>query len=281
MSIAAQDIALQMFEPRHLADALALSRAEGWPHRIEDWRMSLQLGEGLVALRGERVVGTAMLTPYGKDAATCSMIIVDTAMRGRGLGRWLMAALLDIAGARECRLTATVAGLPLYEKMGFVATGKIHQYQGIVESAAPSDGRGIRRAATTDLPTIRDLDRAAIGMARHDLLARLLEDSPIALSEDGEGYLAVRRFGKGQLIGPVVARSNEPAERLLRHALADQAGRLLRIDLTDAAEGLAAIAGAAGLRLAGGGVAMTKPGARHVRSDGTATVYALASQALC
>ena len=71
-----------------------------------------------------------MMTPYGDDAATINMVIVDAAMRGRGLGRKMMEEALAKAGERTCCLVATQEGLPLYEKLGFVATGEIVQHQG-------------------------------------------------------------------------------------------------------------------------------------------------------
>ena len=70
-----------------------------------------------------------MMTPYGDDATTINMVIVDAAMRGRGLGRKLMEDALAKAGERICYLTATQEGLPLYEKLGFVATGEVVQHQ--------------------------------------------------------------------------------------------------------------------------------------------------------
>ena len=48
-----------------------------------------------------RVVATTMMTPFGSDCATINMVIVDAAMRGRGLGRRLMDAALDMAGERQ------------------------------------------------------------------------------------------------------------------------------------------------------------------------------------
>ena len=58
------------------------------------------------------------------------MIIVDAALRGRGLGRAVMEQIIDLAGPREMRLVATTDGLPLYEKLGFKADGRISQHQG-------------------------------------------------------------------------------------------------------------------------------------------------------
>jgi hypothetical protein len=71
-------------------------------------------------------------TPYGEDAAAINMVVVNAAMRGRGLGRNLMEEALARAGDRTCLLMATQQGLPLYEMLNFVAASKIAQHQGMV-----------------------------------------------------------------------------------------------------------------------------------------------------
>jgi hypothetical protein len=77
---------LEALAPAHLADAVALSRAEGWPHRREDWALIPWLSRGIAALDGDRLVGTALATPFG-PAGALNMIIVSRDWRGRGLAR--------------------------------------------------------------------------------------------------------------------------------------------------------------------------------------------------
>ena len=67
------------------------------------------------------------------------MVVVNAAMRGRGLGRKLMEEALARAGDRTCLLMATQQGLPLYGKLYFVAAGKIAQHQGMVLPVDMSD----------------------------------------------------------------------------------------------------------------------------------------------
>lgn len=266
----------------HLAAAHRLSAGENWPHRPEEWAFLLGIGTGFGLLADGRLAGTALLTPYGADAATCNMIIVDPAMRGHGLGRRLMQAVLAEAGPRECRLVATEEGRPLYEKLGFAATGRIGQYQGIA-LALPAPA-GVTEATPADLPEIAALDRAATGMDRAAMLARLMAEGPVLLLRDGSGlrgFAACRRFGRGRLMGPLAARGDAAAEILLRAAIARHAGMFLRVDLTDHGARLAALVQGAGLAHAGGGLAMTRPGAAPCPAPDGAHTYALASQALC
>ena len=129
--------------PAHLDGAVALSRAEGWPHRLEDWALILGLSRGIAALDGDRLVGTAMATPFG-PAGTLNMIVVARDWRGRGLARAMLERLMD-GEARQWRLIATADGLPLYAKLGFVETHRIVQQQGPVAADRRARGRRLGR----------------------------------------------------------------------------------------------------------------------------------------
>jgi predicted N-acetyltransferase YhbS len=150
-------------KPEHLEAACALSRQCGWPHRAEDWALALRLSRGVAALQDDRVVGTALATPFGA-VATANMIIVDGAMRGRGLGRTLMDEAMARVAPSEWRLVATDEGRPLYGKLGFEARGRIVQHQGQVAAvAAPA---GVAFAQGPDRAALLALDRAATGCDR-------------------------------------------------------------------------------------------------------------------
>jgi GNAT superfamily N-acetyltransferase len=266
----------------HIGEAHRLSLQEAWPHRVADWEFMLGFSEGIGALCDGKLVGTALLTPYGATGATCNMIIVDPSMRGIGLGRRLMERVLERAGGRECRLTATASGLPLYEKLGFAAAGEIGQYQGVVAPLAMPDG--VSEAGPGDLAALIALDRAAIGLERGALLARLAAERPFLVLRDASGLrgsVSCRAFGRGALAGPLAARDDEAAGMLFQAALASHAGQFLRVDLTGPGMRHSAMIEAAGLVHAGGGVAMIRPGTVRCHAFGGAEIYALASQALC
>ena len=274
------DITLTTFGPEHLQGAVALSHEAKWPHRPEDWRMTLGLSAGTVAIDADgRVVGTALMTPYGQDCATVNMVIVDEALRGRGLARRLMTAALTLAGGRPLRLVATADGLPLYRKLGFVECGEIRQHQGAVQAiAAPAD---IRYAAEGDIAAIKALDRVAFGADRRSLIDVLAANGQVAvLRHDGaiDGFAAIRPFGRGEVIGPVVAADAADAKALVAFFAAPRSGAFLRVD-TPSDSGLAGWLAEIGLVEVGGGIVMHKP-ARTGGASPRATVFALASQAL-
>ena len=224
------DTAIAPFGPEHLDPAVRLSRQAGWPHRLEDWQMALAISEGFVAVEGDgKVAGTILLTPYGEDCATINMVIVDEATRGRGLGRRLMDAALTRAAGRPLRLTATAEGLPLYRKLGFVETGTVVQHQGIAGPVAAPDYT--EAARPDDITAIAELDRAAYGADRRNLIAEVdrrgrpavaagrLATSPGRLA-NGTGDQRRFRRGRGRWQGG----RHDPAYVLWRGLRDDQHG---------------------------------------------------------
>jgi GNAT superfamily N-acetyltransferase len=262
--------------PAYLDGAVALSRAEGWPHRPEDWALLLGLSRGIAALDADQVIGTALATPFGQ-AGTLNMIIVARDWRGRGLARTMLERLME-GDARQWRLIATVDGLPLYEKLGFVETHRIIQQQGPVAATAAPEG--VAWAELGDAEDIAALDRAATGMDRADLMTTLAGAGRVAVIRSGNGtvgYAALRPFGRGEVAGPVVARDAADARRLLAFLFAGRPGAFVRID-TPEASGLADWLAAQGLAPVGTGIAMVRGGAPAAASD--LQTFALAAQAL-
>lgn len=271
-------VELTTFEARHLDGAWSLSRAAGWPHRREDWALSLSVSTGVVALDGDRVVGTALMTPFGAASATINLIIVDQQLRGHGIGRRLTAAALALAGDRTCRLVATADGLPLYEKLGFKATQEIYQHQGFVEVSQPLVG--FEWAEKTSLPELAALDSLAYGGDRQALLGQIAATGQFAVMRRSgaiAGFAAVRPFGRGQVIGPVVAPDEEIARQLIRFVAASREGQFLRIDVPGDS-GLSHWLEGLGFSHVGGGMAMMR-GESGPRQPQAPQTFALASQA--
>ncbi len=267
-----ESLSSDAFTGRHIDGAVRLSREAAWPHRSEDWKLVHSVSTGVVALNGDDVVGTALRSDFG-EVSTLSMIIVDARMRGRGVGRKLMDQIMDSAGARELRLVATADGLPLYEKLGFRAVGEILQHQGIAKAATPE--RAVEAVKAVDLEALTTLDLAASGMDRGALLARIAGMGTV-LQADG-GFAVLRPFGRGQLIGPIVARDAATARAFMAAAASRVEGQFLRIDMPiSVAE--PQFAESLGLSHAGGGTAMVRGSKSRPTSEHK--TFALAAQAL-
>lgn len=266
-------IPLVPFTEAHLDGAVALSRQAGWPHRRADWALVLSISRGVVALDGKRVVATGFCSAMGEIAAL-NMIIVDESLRGQGLGRRVMDAVMTLAGARTMRLIATEAGRPLYEKLGFSVTGEIVQYQGEIASI-PTPEHAVRMAKPADIGTLAARDRAASGMDRTALLERIAGQGQVFLSDGG--FSMLRAFGRGHVVGPVVARDVSHARAVIAAAVAASGNGFMRIDFSPLPE-LEHFVARMGLGHAGGGKAMMK--GRGPALTGEYTTFALAAQAL-
>ena len=180
-----------------LDQATALSQAENWPHRLQDWQMLMTLSQGRAALRDGVVIGTALRIDYGLDVSLLDMIIVRQSERGQGIGCKLMSSLMDEAGDRELRLVATKAGVPLYEKLGFESEGEIFQCQGEIASVELPDEE-ISPARPGDTDAIIEVDSRFLAADRSALVQWLAKHARLAVGRGAEGgicgYAALRRF---------------------------------------------------------------------------------------
>ena len=222
-----------------IAAAHALTVELKWPHRVDDWQFVARAGSGFVAEDGSGVIGTALYWTYGEERASLGMVIVSPARQGLGIGRKLMELVLEKLGSRITFLHATLAGQPLYEKLGFRAAGTLDQHQGAAFqpplTALPA-GERLRPLGASDTPRLIELASRASGLDRSAVLPSLLASADgIGLDRDGEliGFSLYRRFGRGFAIGPVVAPGSEDTSRakaLISHWLAMNEGVFIRID---------------------------------------------------
>jgi ribosomal protein S18 acetylase RimI-like enzyme len=221
-----------------------LTQALKWPHRLEDWQFVQALGDGFVieqhdAEAGTGVAGSGLVWHYGTTHAALGLVIVANSLQGMGLGRQLMQQLLVAAGPRSVLLNATVAGQPLYEKLGFVTTGKLHQHQGTLLQTAPvalAADLNMRPLRSDDLPQLLALDLRASGMDRSAAINALNEVSEGIVIESADGIIGfalTREFGRGRAIGPIVATSTEHAKAMISHWINTYSASFIRIDVPE------------------------------------------------
>jgi hypothetical protein len=111
----------------------------------------------------------------------------------------------------------------------------------------------------------------------------LLERAKFAvIREEGEvrAFGAIRSFGRGLVIGPVVARNGDEARALIDFLLAHHKGQFVRID-TDVSTDIDGWLAGRGLAQTGGGIVMQRAGtARKKETPADHRTYALVNQAL-
>jgi predicted N-acetyltransferase YhbS len=225
------------FTTADLPAAHALSVQLKWPHREADWAMVARVSDGFVAERDGQLVGVAFTTPQG-DYSSIGLVIVSDQHQGQGIGRRLMQLCLEASAPRRAILNATVAGAPLYQRMGFIDYARIQQHQGVPRLPEPSPlkhGARLRVLDAADHAALIGLANAASGLDRGRVLDDLLNEAEQALGIEVNGQLQgmalLRRFGRGHLIGPVVARDTAQAQQLIGHLLARIPGEFVRFDI--------------------------------------------------
>jgi GNAT superfamily N-acetyltransferase len=274
-----EDMALIPFARAHLEGALKLSQEMSWPYLLKDWEFALQLGRGFVVTSAGAVVGTALWWPYGDTHASAGMIIVSKAVQGRGYGARLMDALLAAARPRIITLNSTAEGLALYARRGFASIGMLHQHHGIPrqrrDMPPPAD---VRAMVPSDFGAIVGLDHEATGWTRREMLNRLMEvGDGYVLLRDGipRGYAISRLFGRGHVIGPVIAESPTDARALIEAALAPLGSVFVRVD-TSATSQLGEWLEGIGLQQVSDATTMVL--GTQMPSTGPARTFALANQ---
>lgn len=236
-------IHLRLMTPRDVPLGMRLKEQAGWNQTEADWRRCLQLQpEGcFVAERAGVAVGTVTACIFG-PIAWIAMVLVDTAVRGQGIGRTLLdhaLAFLDGRGVSTVRLDATPLGRPLYEKRGFVEEYTLTRF----ESMAPLNGAPVRLRDQIALVAMCSehqegvfrFDHQMTGTDRAGLLRQLYMEAPAEwrLAMRGEqllGFVAARDGSWAWQIGPCLATA-EAGPVLLVDALTRRAGQRVFLDV--------------------------------------------------
>ncbi|UVC12265.1 GNAT family N-acetyltransferase (plasmid) [Rhizobium sp. TH2] len=214
-----------------------LSIGVGWPHRAEDWQFLREVGKGVVAIDDiGRVLGSAMWFAYDTDFATVGMVITSPRLQAKGAGQWLMGHVRSRLDDRDLGLNATHAARRLYLSMNFKPEAIVYQCQGEAQDPPAflsASDIVLRPIGPEELDTIADLDEIAFGANRRPLLEKLLSQSrSIALLRDGRiaAFSLCRPFGRGHVIGPVVAETDDDAIAVIRGHIIEHKGAFLRLD---------------------------------------------------
>ncbi len=269
----------------------AHSLSVGWPHRAEDWQFLRESGHGFAALDEiGRVLGSAMWFEHGPDFATIGMVITSPRLQTLGAAQWLMKRVFDKISGRDLRLNATHAARRLYLSLDFQPEKTVYQCQGIAcvptaGSLAETPG-DIRTLDAGDIPAVIALDAAGFGVRRTALIKELFAHSVGYGLFEGKkltAFALCRPFGRGHVVGPIVAQSDTCAVAVVRPHVADHSGSFVRVDTPMDSGKFAAFLSHAGMPVFDTVLTMSLGKRLADFSDGGSArpkTYALASQTL-
>ena len=209
----------------------ALVAQSGWNQTADDWALFASLGDVHAARdAGRRIVASGAVLPMGRTGAWISMILVDPALRGQGLGRAVFEHCLRQVQAldRVALLDATPAGEPLYTRYGFVPLWRLTRWQRGADAAA----HPAPRPEPGPLDLLAALDAEALGLARPAVLEHLARRADARVVRHAQGFAVVRAGRVARHVGPLIATHEAAAAVLLADIARSEPGPLF-IDVPD------------------------------------------------
>jgi GNAT superfamily N-acetyltransferase len=206
---------------QHLAGCLALSKSASWNQNEADWRLMLEIGHGWgISLADGTLAASTLVIPFGNFAWVSMVLVLPEHRRMGYASRLLRVAIADLEkqGLTPV-LDATPAGREVYHLEGFQDCWSFSRLATESISPAPADG-SVRAIRDSDWAWILELDALAFGASRERLLRGLARRLPeAALVSEGQGFLLGRDGREARQVGPLVARDEQTAMKLLSHAL--------------------------------------------------------------
>ncbi|EBA06454.1 GNAT family N-acetyltransferase [Sagittula stellata] len=256
-----------------------------WPHRSSDLDQLMALGAGYIALDEiGRPLGSAMHFNMGDDFAMLGMMVTPPRLQAQGGGRFLLQRIMADCAGRDLRLNATRSGYRLYQSVGFQHITTVYQHQGHVGTPPEVDALpGIELSPITpdDRSAVHEMDSIAFGAERRAVIDTLLDVSTgLIATRAGKpcGTALMRRFGKGQVIGPLAAESEALAVQMVAELLRQVPGQFVRLDTPCEGALLTGFLSASGMPRFDTVTEMRVGG--HPRAEDGSVCYALAAHSL-
>jgi GNAT superfamily N-acetyltransferase len=233
-------LCIRLMTPADVPFGMRLKEQAGWNQTAADWQRFLDLEPDgcFLALWDGAAVGTVTTCTFG-PVAWVAMMLVDPALRGRGIGRALMMhalAYLEGHGVRCVRLDATPLGEPLYAKLGFAPQYTLTRYEGVLPAAGPETDC-VTPLHAAQFEELRRFDRDVTGTDRTRLLDRLIAERPGEVHIVGEGsavagYLCTRPGTRALFVGPCLA-TGSAGPALFADLCRRHAGERIFLDVPD------------------------------------------------
>lgn len=231
---------LSIMSENDIQGLVALSKLVGWDYDTDEITTIMSSGK-ILGHKDEfgQIVSSAAIIPYDTYLASLGMVIVNHEYRGKGLGKEVTQACMDLVNKNiSIMLIATPEGKPLYKKMGFKEVGNVHKL--ICNNYIPSEKIRLENLKVdtlkeSDLDKIIALDKDAFGDSRRKFLINRIKQSHQSLVLRGEfghvlGYGLSILGPENLIIGPIVAPNSRASCYLTNQLALNHNGRL-RIDI--------------------------------------------------
>jgi len=198
---------------------LNLSTLASWNQLEQDWLRLLGFyPDGCLCMRvsGE-IVASSTIMPYMEKGAWLGMVLVHPESRGKGHGKAIVSAALELAekcGFAWVGLDATDAGRGVYQKLGFADCFPIKRWRrngkcgGRQTESLSSDGTSIRH----------DLGSLESSPADRRWIEHLLQEKGTSLLTRSGDYALLRPGREAWHVGPVKSGTAEDFGHLLADA---------------------------------------------------------------
>ncbi|MED0974858.1 GNAT family N-acetyltransferase [Bacillus paranthracis] len=236
------EFSVERLREEQIGDIVALSSYIGWDYNREEVETIFNSGivYGVWNERKELIASAAIIL-YGEALASIGMVIVHPDYKGRGIGKMITNSCMNSVSAQTLfMLIATDEGKPLYEKLGFRAVSYVSKY--ICNSYNANDycvrnEDYVMNYEEGELEKIIKIDEYAFGTNRKEFLKkRIMQSEQCTVVRDKEqnvlGYGLSIQTPENKIIGPVVAKNDEMAMRIV-HDLAKGHNGKLRIDVLE------------------------------------------------
>ena len=213
-------------EPEMLAAMdIVMQQAYGVPSfRVSIDRFAAVQPDGLVVVEdGESVAGTGCCIAYPEGGfGWVGLVATVPGHQRRGIATAITDVLADALAGHGCApvLDASLAGGPVYERMGFVDHGATTVMALAAQPPAPGP-KGCDPLTPRDFDEVVEFDAVRFGAPRAALLAKVIDQHPgrclvVRREHRVAGYLVAQ---EGTL-GPVVADDSDALSALVTQSLA-------------------------------------------------------------
>ncbi|MED2868060.1 GNAT family N-acetyltransferase [Bacillus thuringiensis] len=240
------EIRVERLRKEQIGDIVALSSYIGWDYNREEIETIFDSGivYGVWNER-EKLIASAAIILYGEKLASIGMVIVHPDYKGRGIGKAITnSCIKSVSVQTPIILIATDEGKPLYEKLGFRVVSYVSKYicnSYNVNDYCVGNEDYMVKYEECDLEEIIKLDENAFGTNRKAFLTkRMIQSEQCIVVKDNKrnvfGYGLSIQTSENKIIGPVVAKNDTMAMRIVHYLAREHHGKL-RMDVPEGKNG--------------------------------------------